>query len=80
MVEDLLINKALVSPLVAMQNYILVQPIISTSDCLFELLCYIRKLIQLKIILMKVVRMGQCRTGKISWEQAPRTSPMAAER
>lgn len=80
MVEDLLINKALVSPLVAMQNYILVQPIISTSDCLFELLCCIRKLIQLKIILMKVVRMGQCRTGKISWEQAPQTSPMAAER
>lgn len=29
---------------------------------------------------MKVVRMGQCITGKISWEQAPQTSPMAEER
>lgn len=70
----------MVSPLVAMQNYVLVHPIIPTSDCLFELVCYIRKPIQLKISLMKVLRMGQCRTGKISWEQAPRTSPMAAER
>lgn len=79
MVEGLLINKAIVSPLVAMQD-VLVCPVILSSGCLFEFLCYIRKLIQLKISLMKVVRMGQCRTGKISWEQAPRTSPVAAER
>lgn len=79
-IEGLLVNKARVSSLAAMQNYVLVHSIIPTSDCLFELLCYIRKPIKPKISLMKLVRMGQCTTGRISWEQAPRTSPMAAER
>lgn len=34
-----MINEAMVSPLVAMQVYVLVQPIIPTSECLFELSC-----------------------------------------
>lgn len=34
-----MINEAMVSPLVAMQVYVLVQPIIATSHCLFELSC-----------------------------------------
>lgn len=34
-----MINEAMVSPVVAMQGYVLVHPIIPTSDGLFELSC-----------------------------------------